>query len=93
MAENIFKPSFIEAAIYLSRRYNYGSGLQIDDLIDASSEIMQNEYDYLGVKKFLNEYELTLDFFSIRDEDIFKTILVKIYYTNLFNLLIRFGQK
>ena len=62
MAENIFKPSFIEAAIYLSRRYNYGSGLQIDDLIDASSEIMQNEYDYLGVKKFLNEYELTLDF-------------------------------
>ena len=52
MAENIFKPSFIEAAIYLSRRYNYGSGLQIDDLIDASGEIMQNEYDYLEIKNF-----------------------------------------
>lgn len=87
MAENIFKPSFIEAAIYLSRRYNYGSGLQIDDLIDASSEIMQNEYDYLGVKKFLNEYELTLDFFSIRDEDIFQDDISKNILYKLIQLI------
>ena len=71
MSSNIFKPSFIEAGMYLARRYLENEEMSIKDMVSTISNVREDEYDYLSVENFLNTNEVDLSIFSIEDNDFF----------------------
>lgn len=71
MSSNIFKPSFIEAGMYLARRYLENEEMSIKELVSTISNVREDEYDYSSVENFLNTNEVDLSIFSIEDNDFF----------------------
>lgn len=71
MYDNIFKPSFVEAGIFLARRSSENENLTIKDLVSTIRNVREDEYDYQSVENFLNKTGVSLKIFSVEDDDIF----------------------
>lgn len=87
MSENIFKPSFIEAGMYLSRRHADNTSLTVEELVSTIRNVREDEYDYQSVESFINTTDAELDIFSISDDDFFNDDLSKntLYKLIVFN--------
>ena len=87
MSENIFKPSFIEAGMYLARRQIENMDMSIGELVSTIRNVREDEYDYLSVEKFINVTEADLNIFTITEGDFFSEDVTKntLYKLIVFN--------